>query len=116
MCRKNLFKCGLTTGIISTSAQVAGVISYTIIANVKYSDCPSTFTQPDQPTLCSDNGLNLGLAAAATYLLNLLLYLCCGTIMKRRIREHHEHNQKTHVNNSGDHGKNVTTHGKSAWN
>lgn len=118
MCRKNCFGCGFIFALLSMAAQVAGVVSYAILANVKFTDCEAATAEGDQPTLCAEVGYELAIAAAADFILLLFFYLICGCSTRSKLQKVSRNDPK-HIelqNQSIDVANNHTNPaGKKAW-
>ena len=87
MCRKSCCGCGCFSGALATLAQIAGVIAYALLANLRFSDCHASFANGSQPYLCVEIGYQLAIAAAADCILIMFFYIVCGCSTRQKLQK-----------------------------
>ena len=78
ICGKNCCCSGLIFGTIALLAQLAGVIAYALLTNIRLMDCHASVASDKQPYMCAEIGYDLAVAGAADYVLIMLFYIICG--------------------------------------
>ena len=78
MFRKNYCVSGIVFGMIALLAQIAGVIAYPLLTNLRFSDCTGSVSSDNQPYLCAETGYKLAIAGAADYIVIMFFYIFCG--------------------------------------
>lgn len=70
-----LWTGGVVLGLLATVSQVTGVAAYVSLTNAVFINCTNNYVPPNQPQICSDDGLNLAFFCAVIYIFTFIIYL-----------------------------------------
>ena len=117
LCQKNCCIPGVIFGTIAVLAQIAGVITYALEANLRFMDCHASVANDKQPYLCVEMGYQLAIAAAADYIVIMFFYIACGCSTRNQLQKISKENiNQTETNNHSRDHVNQPVERSNGWN